>query len=145
MTARMARPDERLRIIALLRDFHAAGSFGFAYDAARADRLARLAIGDADMACIVVGEPANGVLIGRAALSEMGPFRFAEELLIWIDPTARGSSWRDLLDAFEVWAQERGCQSVKVSVQQHWRGEALGRLWRRCGYTPVETVFSKQI
>jgi GNAT superfamily N-acetyltransferase len=145
MTARHARTDERLRVIALLRDFHAAGNFGFPYDAARADRLARLAIADDNMACIVVGAPANGVLIGRAALSEMGPFRFAEELLIWIDPSARGTAWRDLLDAFEAWAREKGCQSIKVSVQQHWRGEALGRLWRRRGYLPVETVFSRPI
>jgi len=110
-----------------------------------ADRLARLAIADDNMVCIVVGEPANGVLIGRAALSEMGPFRFAEELLIWIDPSERGTAWRDLLDTFEDWAREKDCQSIKVSVQQHWRGEALGRLWRRRGYLPVETVFSRPI
>lgn len=145
MTARPARTDERLRVIALLRDFHAAGNFGFAYDGVRADRLARLAIADDNLACIVVGEPANGVLIGRAALSEMGPFRFAEELLIWVDPSARGTAWSDLLNAFEAWAREKDCQSIKVSVQQHWRGEALGRLWRRRGYLPVETVFSRSI
>jgi GNAT superfamily N-acetyltransferase len=145
MSARLGAPQDRLAVIGLLRAFHAAGNFGFAYDGARADRLARLALAGGDMACLLVGDPANGLLVARAGLSEMGEFRFAEELLVWVEPGARGRAVADLVDAFEAWARGRGCHRVKLSTQHHWRGEALGRLWRRRGYLPAETVYAKSL
>lgn len=142
---RHATADEAPRIVRLLRNFHAAGEFDFPFDAARLDRLVRHAIAAPDWACIAAGHPANGVLIAARQESLMAPIRFAEELLVWIEPTARGDAWGLLLAGLEAWAREQGCQKIKLSAQQHIRPAAMARLYRRAGYVPRETVFSKDL
>lgn len=143
--ARHAVTDEAPRIVRLLRNFHAAGGFDFPFDAARLDRLVRHAIAAPDWACLVVGQPANGVLIASCGESVMAPIRFAEELLVWIEPTARGDAWGQLLAGLDEWARSQGCQKIKLSAQQHIRPAAMARLYRRAGYVPRETVFSKDL
>jgi GNAT superfamily N-acetyltransferase len=143
--ARHATADEAPRIVRLLRNFHAAGEFGFSFDAARLNRLVRHAITSPDYACLVVGQPAVGVLIASCGESVMAPIRFAEELLVFIEPEARGDAWTQLLAGLEAWARAQGCQKIKLSAQQHIRPAAMARLYRRAGYVPRETVFSKDL
>jgi GNAT superfamily N-acetyltransferase len=132
------------RILFLLRRFHAAGDFDFTFDAPRMEQFAKASIAGANTGCFVVGDPVAGVLIAHQGESFAG-FRFAEELLVWVEPDARGSSWQDLLDAFETWARAGGCSRIKLSAQQSLRPAAMARLYRRSGYQPCETVFIKEI
>lgn len=143
-TVRQATTSDVPRILTLLKHFHAAGGFDFRFDAARFEQFVRAAILGEKSVCLVVGDPAAGVLIAGHAESFVG-FRYAEEQLVWIEPGRRGSTWCDLLSAFEAWAKAAGCARIKLSAQHALRHPAMTRLYRRSGYLPRETVFSKEI
>jgi hypothetical protein len=145
VTVRHATPDDASRIVRLLRNFHAAGDFDFPFDAPRIDRFVRHAIAAPDHACLVVGNPAVGVLVAHCGESVMAPMRFAEELVVWVEPSSRGAAWGQLRSGLEAWAREQGCQKIKLSAQQHIRPAAMARLYRRDGYAPREIVFSKDL
>lgn len=141
---RQATPSDVPRVLTLLRNFHAAGGFDFRFDAARFEQFVKAAILGEQSVCLVVGDPAAGVLIASHAESFVG-FRYAEEKLVWIEPEQRGAAWHDLLCAFEAWAKAAGCARIKLSAQHALRHPAMTRLYRRSGYLPCETVFSKEI
>lgn len=141
---RQATPSDVPRILTLLRNFHAAGGFDFRFDAPRFEQFVKAAIFGERSACFVTGYPIAGVLVASHAESFVG-FRYAEEHLVWIEPGKRGPAWSDLLRAFEAWAKAAGCERIKLSAQYALRHPAMTRLYRRSGYLPSETVFSKEI
>ncbi|MDX0310567.1 hypothetical protein GOC54_05440 [Sinorhizobium meliloti] len=143
-TVRQATASDVPRVLTLLRQFHAAGGFDFRFDAPRFEQFVKAAIFGERSACFVIGDPIAGVLVASHAESFVG-FRYAEEHLVWIEPGQRGAAWRDLLCAFEAWAKAAGCERIKLSAQHALRHPAMTRLYRRSGYTPCETVFSKEI
>lgn len=51
----------------------------------------------------------------------------------------------DLRDAFEAWAIEQGAQGVAFSGLADSRAKAIERVFRRAGYTPVETSYYKRV
>lgn len=93
----------------------------------------------------MTGAPISGVIVATYSDSPMAPIRCAQEHLIWVEPSARGSAWGALLDAFEAWASAADCQTTKLFSQSHMRGDAVGRLFRRRGYLPLETAYSKTL
>ncbi|MDX0498964.1 hypothetical protein GOL97_26070 [Sinorhizobium medicae] len=141
---RQATASDVPRILTLLRHFHAAGGFDFRFDAPRFEQFVKTAIFGEKSACFIIGDPIAGVLVASHAESFVG-FRYAEEHLVWIEPRQRGAAWSDLLCAFEAWAKAAGCERIKLSAQHTLRPPAMTRLYRRSGYTPCETVFSKEI
>lgn len=143
-TVRQATPSDVPRILTLLQHFHAAGSFDFRFDAARFEQFVKAAIFGERSGCFVIGDPIFGVLVASHSESFVG-FRYAEEKLVWIEPGQRGAAWHDLLYAFEAWAKAAGCERIKLSAQHALRHPAMTRLYRRSGYMPCETVFSKEI
>ncbi|WP_457812355.1 GNAT family N-acetyltransferase [Sinorhizobium meliloti] len=143
-TVRQALASDVPRILTLLRNFHAAGGFDFRFDAPRFEQFVRNAIFGERSACFVIGNPIAGVLVASHAESFVG-FRYAEEHLVWIEPGQRGAAWCDLLCAFEAWAKAADCARIKLSAQHALRHPAMTRLYRRGGYMPCETVFSKEI
>ncbi|RVO34807.1 GNAT family N-acetyltransferase [Sinorhizobium meliloti] len=143
-TVRQAIASDVPRILTLLRNFHADGGFDFHFDAPRFEQFVKTAIFGDKSACFVIGDPIAGVLVASHAESFVG-FRYAEEHLVWIEPGQRGAAWCDLLRAFEAWAKAAGCARIKLSAQHALRHPAMTRLYRRSGYAPCETVFSKEI
>ncbi|ARS70865.1 GNAT family N-acetyltransferase [Sinorhizobium meliloti] len=141
---RQATASDVPRILTLLRNFHAAGGFDFRFDAARFEQFVKAAIFGDRSTCFVIGDPIAGVLVASHAESFVG-FRYAEEHLVWIEPGRRGAAWSDLLRAFEAWAKAAECARIKLSAQHALRHPAMTRLYRRSGYMPCETVFSKEI
>lgn len=133
------------RILRILRNFHSAGNFPFPFDAPRLDRFLRTVIASPSGAVFVAGDPISSVLVATYSDSPMAPIRCAQEHLIWVEIAARGSTWWTLLDAFEAWASAAGCQTTKLFSQSYMRGGAVGRLFRRRGYLPLETAYSKTL
>lgn len=141
----MAAESDAPRILMLLRNFHAAGDFDFPFQAARMDAFVRGAIASPDGAVFLTGDPAAGVLVATRVESPMTPHACAMERLIWVEPSARGCAWSALIDAFEEWGRSTRCQRAMLFSQELLRGAAVGRLFRRRGYQPLETAYSKSL
>lgn len=68
--------------------------------------------------------------------------KVAAELFWFSESNGAG---RELLAAFEAWAQERGADYVQMSAMADAHEPALRRIMRRVGYTPAEIGFAKAI
>lgn len=141
---RMAAPRDRLRVVSLLRDSHAAAGFTFPFRPAHAEALFKAHTDDADACCIVhqVGDQAQGVLMARAFAHPFGAGLWAKETVWWIDPAHRGRSGLAMLTAYEDWARGKGCVSIGMASLA---SNDVSGIYRRCGYAPAETHFVKAL
>lgn len=137
---RKASPDDRVQVIRLLKESHAAAGFQFPFSAPHADALFRHHL---DRGLVLVcGTPALGVLMATTFDHPFGAGLWAKETVWYIAPTARGRSAVHMLDAYEAWARESGCTSVGMASLV---GNDVSRLYARCGYAPAETHFVKPL
>jgi hypothetical protein len=142
MTVRHACPEDRDRVVALLRESHAAAGFSFPFQAAYADQLFRQHLAS-PMACVLVaGEPACGILMAVAYEHPFGAGRIAKETVWFVSPNARGRLGLAMLDAYEAWARSLGCTSAGMASLT---SNDVSRIFERRGYAPVETHFVKSL
>lgn len=66
--------------------------------------------------------------------------RTASEAVWWVDPEHRGVGLR-LLQAAEGWAKEKGAKAMVMVAPN----EAIGRLYMRLGYKPIETSYQRRL
>lgn len=119
--------------VKLLLDFHAASGLPFLATAQWADKLYTQARTDPNWTAI---ERPGGILIGMVGPSLLGPFKVAQELVWWVDPSHRGNSG-DMLSAYEEWAISKGVIAIKLtSLAMFPRTECL---YERAGYERLET------
>jgi GNAT superfamily N-acetyltransferase len=137
---RYASLIDRVAVIRLLKDSHAAAGFPFPFSAPHADALFRH-----HMECglvLVCGNPVNGVLMALTFEHPFGAGRWAKETVWFVRPEARGRSAVQMLDEYEAWAREQGCRTVGMASLST---NDVSRLYERRGYVPVETHFVKTI
>lgn len=137
---RQATPDDRMAVIRLLRDSHAAAGFAFPFSAPHADALFCSHM-DSGLV-LVVGTPAKGVLMAQAFEHPFGAGKWAKETVWYIAPEARGRAAISMLRAYEDWAREQGCVSVGMASLAT---NDVSRLYERMGYAPAETHFVKAL
>ncbi len=68
----------------------------------------------------------------------------AHEAFWYVDPSARGSGL-DLLNAFLATATHLGAGRAQLSHTQALRPKALGRLYKRMGFQPMDTNYVKEL
>lgn len=68
----------------------------------------------------------------------------AQELAWFVHPEFRGQGLR-LLKKLEIECFDRGCSTLAMIALRSLNAEKLDRLYRRMGYTPIETVYRKSI
>jgi len=139
-TIRHATPEDRLAVIGLLKESHAAAGFTFPFSAPHADALFRQ-----HLACglvLVCGKPARGVLMAATFEHPFGAGRWAKETVWYIAPQARGRAAIRMLDAYEAWARERGCTTIGMASLAT---NDVSRIYERRGYVPAETHFLKSL
>lgn len=153
----MIRPatlSDKERVILLLRDSRAGAEFdrkdgisGFAFpfDPAYAERLFLSYVGAERRFCCVhdVGGCAQGVLLAHAYEHDFGPVWMSQERLWWIDPAHRGTAAPRMLDAYETWSREVGCQFAGMAGMG--ADPVVAKLYRRRGYRDAETNFLKAL
>ncbi|MEO4000307.1 GNAT family N-acetyltransferase [Mesorhizobium sp. CAU 1732] len=137
---RHATESDRLRVVRLLGESHKAAGFTFPFDAVRAEALFKqhMAAG----LVLVLGDPAQGVLMAAATDHPFGMGRVAKETVWFIRPEARGRSAFKMLDAYEAWAREQGCVAVGMASLAT---NDVSRLYERRGYAAAETHFLKSL
>lgn len=67
-----------------------------------------------------------------------------QELFWWVDPAARGDG-RDLLAALEGWARRNGARSFTMGALAAQRPAAVGSLYARSGYRPMENLYVRRL
>jgi hypothetical protein len=147
-----AVPQDEVAVITLLRQSHGAagfhrddGGFSFAFDPAYAQRLFMAHLIAPAAICLVLKpsaeDPARGVLMACEAEHPFGAVRMARETVWFIDPLYRGSSAMRMLDQYERWANQRGCQFAGMAGMGD--DPDVAKLYRRRGYQAAETHFLK--
>lgn len=137
---RRASAGDRLQVIRLLRESHAAAGFSFAFSAPHADALFHHHMKRGLV--LVCGDPARGVLMAATFEHPFGAGRWAKETVWFISPGARGRSAVQMIDAYEAWALGQGCTVVGMASLA---GNDVSSLYARRGYAPVETHFVKPL
>lgn len=137
---RHAGEADRLRVVRLLGESHAAAAFTFPFSAARAELLFKqhMAAG----LVLVLGDPAAGVLMAAATDHPFGMGLIAKETVWFIRPEARGRGAIRMLDAYEAWAAGQGCTAVGMASLAT---NDVSRLYERRGYAAAETHFLKTL
>lgn len=141
---RFAEPQDRLRVVSLLRDSHAAAGFTFPFRAAYAEALFKAHAAD-DGACCIVStsdDRPQGVIMARTFLHPFGAGLWAKETVWWIDPSHRGRNGFKMLAAYEDWARSKGCASIGMASLAT---NDVSSIYRRCGYVAAETHFVKAL
>lgn len=149
---RIATEEDAPRIIRMLRNFHAEAGFDLEPNIPYLHRnLVALFDGDESQevfTVFVIGKPAYGVLIAQIGMSLFFPVRFAEELVMWVEPEQRTMGvWNDLREAYESHMISRGVTKLKMTRQSSikLRPGAMDRLFRRAGFEIGEVVYFKDV
>jgi hypothetical protein len=142
MDVRFAEPGDRDRVIALLKESHAAAGFTFPFEAARADQLFQQHLASPLACVLVVGKPAQGVLMAVAFEHPFGAGRIAKETVWFVTQVARGRGSISMLDAYEAWARSVGCVSAGMASLAT---NDVSQIYERRGYSAVESHFMKPL
>jgi GNAT superfamily N-acetyltransferase len=67
--------------------------------------------------------------------------RTASEVVWWVEPGARGTTGVRLLRAAEEWAQESGATQIQMVAPN----DAVGDLYTRMGYEPIEVSYYRRL
>jgi GNAT superfamily N-acetyltransferase len=139
---RHASADDRLAVIRLLRDSHAAAGWTFPFVAARAEALFKHHVSAPNACCLVMGDQPQGILMASAFDHPFGAGKVAKETVWYIAPEARGRGAIRMLDAYEAWAQAQGCNLAGMASLTT---NDVSRIYERRGYAAVETHFLKTL
>jgi hypothetical protein len=150
---RCAELSDTARIVTLLKHSREAAGFdqasgptgfSFPFDPAYAQRLMQVHMMPRHLCLVLdVDGVAEGVLMAAWAEHPFGPVRLARETVWWIEPGHRGVAAVKMLDGYEKWAVDNGCQFVGMAGM----GEdpAVGTLYQRRGYRAAEIHFLKSV
>ena len=134
---RRAGPEDIPAIVNMGRDFHAYSPWSAVPfdDEATEDFAAKMI----DGGVILMSD--TGMIGGVLSPLYFNPAHVvAVELFWWA--TAGGGALRE---AFEEWAKDGGAHAVQFSALGNTHSEAMGRMFARHGYRPVETGYLKDL
>lgn len=137
---RRATAEDRLAVISLLKESHAAARLTFPFSAPHLDLLFRQHMERGLV--LVTGEPAHGVLMAMTFDHPFGAGKWAKETCWYIAPSGRGRSALQMLDAYEAWAREQGCTTIGMASLA---SNDVSKIYERRGYAPAETHFVKAL
>ncbi len=93
--------------------------------------------------CVFVGESASALvgMIGMVMITHhVSGERVAGEVFWWVEPEHRGGGLK-LLKAAERWAKEQQATAIQMIAPT----PAVGQLYTRLGYAPVETTYQRAL
>lgn len=138
---RLATIADRVPMVMLLRDAHAAGGLPFAFSAAHAMALVDRHLAEPSLLALVCD--GAGVLLASAQEHPFAAVRYAMETVWWIAPEARGRFAVQMLAAYESWATEQGCAFAGMAALASF--PRAGIIYRRAGFREAETHFLKPL
>ncbi len=142
MEVRFAEASDRDRVIALLKESHTAAGYKFPFQAARAALLFQQHMDSPNACVIVIGKPAQGILLAVSNDHPFGAGQVAVETIWFVSEAARGRGSLKMLDAYEAWARSVGSTSMVMASMSI---NDVSGIYLRRGYAPIETHFLKTI
>lgn len=145
MTIRQATDADLPQLLAMGERFIASTSYSGVL-ASNPDQMAQTARGliGMDTGCVLVGDD-GGSLIGMIGMivftHHISGQRVAGEVFWWVEPEKRGVSGIRLLKAAEAWAKAHGAATVQMTAPTL----AVGDMYARLGYAPVETLYQRPV
>jgi GNAT superfamily N-acetyltransferase len=133
-----------MQVTEMAREFSAAALLPFSEGDFQAFYLSSLAN---PRFCFLVSDDLSSMLCACADswLADRSTV-IAQELFWWVQPEARGTGLgRELLNEFENWAKQIGARWTSVCNITHLRGNAVGKLFERSGYTKRESAYIKEL
>ena len=131
---RPATPEDLPDLLRMAYAFHKAGNgkryFRFEDEPEGYAHLMLSCMEGGDRLCIVADEPVRGFLVAMIAPLPMCPrVRVANEILLWVDPDARGDGTaREMLRHMKEWGRERGCKHWQAGSQRYLGMKSAGAL-----------------
>lgn len=141
MAVRLAESMDRVAIVRMLRDAHAAAELPFAFSAPHAMALADRHILEGHLLALVAGDPVSGVLLASSQEHPFGAVRYAMETVWWVAPEGRGQFAGQMLTAYEEWAIGQGCAFAGMAALAAF--PRAGIIYRRAGFRETETHYLK--
>lgn len=87
-----------------------------------------------------------GAIIGVISSVPINDFRVAQEIMFWFDPEHRnGKASHKLIDDYVAWSKEKKCSFARLSTLDELLGSRVGVLFKRKGFTPIETAYVKEL
>lgn len=83
----------------------------------------------------------NGMVMGIPSPLHFNPALTIVVEIAWYAP----KGGQDLRAALETWGREAGAYGIQCSALADSHSQAVGRLYRRAGYEPAETVYLKRL
>lgn len=144
MQVRKALPQDKSRVLMMARSFQVASGLPIPFNAAYASMLFDTLISNPAMLCLVLDDNGPyGVLAAQSGTLPLSPVKAASELIWWIEPSHRGSAAKTMLDKYEEWATEQGCQFVNMVGLG--ADPVTTRMYERRGYSATERHFMKPL
>ena len=139
---RIAKTQDKMACLRLLRESHEAAGFTFPFSAAHASALFDYHHVSPQACVLVIGDKPDGLLMAGWFEHPFGAGRYAKETVWYVVPQARGRGAIKMLDAYEAWAREQNCNAVGMAALAT---NDVSALYLRLGYQPAETHFIKKI
>lgn len=138
---RVATPADYAQVKTFANNFLAVSPYKDKYDEECLHNLISHSLTTSNKEVVVLLDD-FGMIAGRTNPFMFGTKLIATEVGWWVEPEHRKTGiGKDLLDAFEFWAKEVGCDSVvMVSLD-----DALGKFYERNGYVLTERSYIKDL
>ena len=87
-----------------------------------------------------------GALIGFINSTPINHYKFSQEIMFWFDPEHRnGKVSHKLIDDYVDWSKQNNCSFARLSSLDELLGSRVGVLFKRKGFTPIETAYVKEL
>lgn len=87
-----------------------------------------------------------GALIGMISQAPINDYKFSQELMFWFEPEHRnGRVAPKLIDEYVDWSKRNGCSFARLSTLDELLNSKVGILFKRKGFSPIETAYVKEL
>ncbi len=141
---RRAKGSDKSDVVRMSLQFAKEAGTPVAVDPRHVSRVALEFLASPRCLCLIIGDRrAQGIFVATIQTSMFSEAKFGQEVIFWIEPSARGGSGARLaLLEYERWATEQGAQYISMINRA---GSRAGVLYRRQGYHLSEEIMMKVI
>lgn len=87
-----------------------------------------------------------GAIIAIISSTLINDYKFSQEIMFWFDPEHRnGKVSHKLIGDYVAWSKQKDCSFARLSTLDELLGSRVGVLFKRKGFTPVETAYVKEL
>ena len=87
-----------------------------------------------------------GLLLGYVTTFSFGDDKLAQDIVLFIEPTARGGVGAlRMIERYVAWAQEKGCVEVQLGESSGANPELVDKLFTHAGFKQIGQLYRRRI